>query len=41
MSDAFLDLMFWIVVMVGLFIALRYLQKRRKRGADDTHDRND
>ncbi len=38
MSDAVVDLLFWIVVMVGLFFGLRYLQKRRK-GPDDREDK--
>lgn len=30
MSDAVVDLIFWIVVFVVLFLGLRWLQKRKK-----------
>jgi hypothetical protein len=35
MSDALIDLLFWIAVFVGLFFAFRWLQNRRKNDRDD------
>ncbi len=36
MSTALMDLLFWIVVLVVLFVVIRYAQNRRKKGPDDT-----
>jgi len=30
-----IDVLFWVVVMVGLFAALRYLQKRKQDKDED------
>lgn len=30
MSDAVLDLLFWIIVLIALFFGLRFLQKKNK-----------
>lgn len=35
MSDATLDLIFWVVVLVGLFVLFRWLQKRKSDRDDD------
>lgn len=36
MSDAFLDLMFWVVLFIALAVVLRWQKQRRARKNDQT-----
>lgn len=35
MSEAFLELLFWIVVFVAFFFGFRWLQQRKKKDDDE------
>lgn len=38
MSHAMLDLLFWIVALVVMFLLFRWLQARKKRDVPDQED---
>ncbi|MEL6532817.1 MAG: hypothetical protein AAFN09_06050 [Pseudomonadota bacterium] len=41
MSEAFLDLMFWIVALAVIFFVIRWLQRRRSGEGDHENPSSD
>ena len=35
MSTTLADLLFWIVALIAMFVVLRWVQRRRKKGDDE------
>lgn len=35
MSTALADLLFWVVILIVLYVVIRFLQKRKSKAEDD------